>query len=157
MMTSSSHTRSNTGRYVKYVLEQPPVLFTIVNILSNNHCKKEAGALKLVLKSNVTNDVIDKVFKQTRYAFHFNNAVKERIMRYKNTVDHWLDLWIRGTSARYNIKIIYNLFQYIVNNKELLYGHGLERFKYVLFMKLDELILEPSITKMMIKFHTLLS
>jgi hypothetical protein len=82
-MMTRSQTRSNTGKYIKYVLEQPPILFTIVNILYTNHCKKEAGALKLVLKSIVTNDVIDKVFQQTIYAFNLNNPIKERIMRYK--------------------------------------------------------------------------
>jgi hypothetical protein len=150
-----SQARFASGQQAKYVLEQPPVLFTLVNILANQNMKQEALALKQVFKSNVSNEIIDKAFASTRYTYHYTKAVQEKKERFIKTVAHWLALGndVCGTSKKYRIKIQRNLFTYLVANKDMV---DIEpRFKEVVLLKLSELAQEePSITLMMNNFRT---
>jgi hypothetical protein len=151
-----SQARLVSGQQAKYVLEQPPVLFTIVNILANHNMTQEACALKQVFKSNVSNEIIDKAFTSTRYTYHYNKAVQEKKKRFIKTVAHWLALGaynVCGTSKKYKIKIQRNLFTYLVANKDMVDKEP--RFKEVVLLKLSELAQEePSITLMMNNFRT---
>jgi hypothetical protein len=154
-----SQARFASGQQAKYVLEQPPVLFTIVNILANQNLKKEACCLKLVLKSDAVNEIIDKAFTSTRYTYHYNNALAERKKRFVKIVAHWLNLnQVIGTSKKYKTKITYNLFSYLVLNKDLINmsGCGFEKFKVVVLRKINELLLDPYpvVVEMMISFRT---
>jgi hypothetical protein len=138
---------------VKFVLEQPPILFTLVHIFEKQNCKEEAFNLKLVFKSSVTNDIVDRVFSNTIYKFHFNITKNERLARFKKTFFHLLSvnkmfLTIRrnhppsNKSRKHSIKTIVNVFKYMVIHKDIVQELS-DKFKSAVIQKLNEFKINP--------------
>ena len=147
-----SHSRYMFGEHVKNVLEQPPILCTLVDILEKQNCSAEACSLKLVLKSCVSNDVIDKAFYKKRYMYHFNIATKERHSRFMKTLSRLIAL--NTTSKRKDkIKTTLNLFKYLVLNKDLVNLPHYNKLKAVIIFKIQEFVLDPSVTEKMNQFY----
>jgi hypothetical protein len=142
-----------TGDNVKFVLEQPPVLCTLVHILEKQNCKEEAFNLKLVFKSNVTNDIVNKVFSNKIYEFNYNITKNERLARFKKTFFHLLSLNKKFLTLRRNrppsnkgrkhtIKTVINVFKYMVIHKDIVHELS-NRFKLAVIQKLNEFKINP--------------
>ena len=131
--------------YAKRVLEHPPVLSTIVNILNERYLYKEACNLKLVLKSDVTNEIVDRSLADKRYAHDYKCAMQRRIKRFVQVLQRHKNLITTAHKRRLRIKYLFVSFGYLIDNKDIVDLPAFSGLKKTINDGLTELSTDPEI------------
>jgi len=135
------------GQFGKYVLENPPVLFTLANILKDRGLYNESCNLKLVFKSEVTNEIINNSLADKRYEYDYACAMKRRTKRFEQTVSRYFSLINTSPKRRLRIKYLFECFEYIVDNKDIVDLREFKSFKKAMSDKLKQMSTDPEISE----------
>lgn len=138
---------------IKYVLEQPPILFVLANVLKEEALYQEACNLTLVLQSPSSRTIINNVFVDVVYRHHYNNTTHHTFLRFCKKASNLMQM-CQGFSTNKNLKskskIIISLLNHFVTNKEIVMSHP--AMKEVVIQKIHEYRTYPKFGEVMLYY-----
>jgi len=139
------------GEMSKFVLEHPPVIFTITNVLKDQNMHKEACNLKLLFKSKTIVEVINKCLAENRYAHDYESAMRDRVKRFIAVTSENMLRVNQSPKRRTRTKCMFNLLEHIIANKDIVDLPMFKTFKKTIHEKIIELSADPRVSERMSK------
>lgn len=138
---------------IPYVLEQPPIIFALANILKQQHMYEEAINLVIVLQSPRTRFIVYKVFYDVIYRYNFDMTTRSRLIRFLRIATHLIRMSTlplcrySGKRRRSQAKTIIVLLDHFVSYKDIVLSNP--KFLNVLELKIGAFIESPYIGEYM--------
>jgi hypothetical protein len=137
-----SHTNAKRGKFVKDVLEHPPVMDSVIQHIINIHSSSEntmrdLGNLALVFKSTPTCEVIQKHIRCVHEENLKQVAMKKLIKTFTTKISSLLSIFHSNEGEYERIECLNNIYTYIIEHG-IVVLHANHNLKKTVKQKLHE-------------------